>query len=274
MPVMIPDKHPLIMGVVNTTPDSFSDGGRYQDPQAAVDHALALVAEGADVIDIGGESTRPGADIVDPDTECARVIPVIRALAERTQARISIDTRNAKTMRAAIAAGAHWINDVQALQGEGALAAAAELDVPICLMHMRGQPATMQQQPTYDDVVAEVHGFLLDRASQAEQAGIARERIILDPGFGFGKRLAHNVTLFRALPALVGHGYPVLVGVSRKRMLGEILDEPDPAGRVLGGAVAAALAVAAGARMIRTHDVAQTRQALQVQGALMGGQQL
>lgn len=269
--MQLPDRA-LIMGVVNITPDSFSDGGRFIDPDVALDHAQALVAAGADIIDIGGESTRPGADPVSIDVELARVIPVIERLAGRTDALISIDTRHAAVMTQAVAAGAHWINDVQALRGDGALAAAVDCGVPVCLMHMQGTPETMQAAPTYDDVVAQVFGFLEQRVACALDAGIDPAHIIVDPGFGFGKRLAHNVALFRALPDLVARGYPVLVGVSRKRMLGEILDAQEPSQRVLGGAVAAALAVQAGARVIRTHDVHETRQALLIQSALSGGE--
>lgn len=256
------------MGILNVTPDSFSDGGRHDSVEAAMKHARSLAKAGADIIDIGGESTRPGAAAVGEQEELDRVIPVIEHLAHRLDATLSVDTRKPAVMRAAIGAGAHWINDVEALQGPDALETAAALGVPVCLMHMQGQPGTMQAAPSYEDVVQQVTEFLLARAQRCEAAGIARENILLDPGFGFGKTLAHNTALFRELPALVARGYPILVGVSRKRMLGDLLDEPEPRGRILGGAVAAVLAVQKGARVIRTHDVKETVQALRIAKAL------
>jgi dihydropteroate synthase len=226
-----------------------------------------MVAAGADIVDVGGESTRPGAAAVDEAEELRRVIPVIERLAAELPAPISVDTRKPAVMRAAVAAGAALINDVGALRGAGALEAAAASGAGVCLMHMQGEPRTMQDAPRYADVVAEVEAFLLERAAAAEAAGVGRERIALDPGFGFGKTLEHNVALFRALPRLAAHGYPVLVGVSRKRMLGELTGRPLD-GRLAGGAAAAALAVAAGARIVRAHDVAATRDALAIGFAL------
>jgi len=253
-----------IMGIVNVTPDSFSDGGRFLDPDAALDQASELIAAGASVIDVGGESTRPGAAPVGEQEELDRVVPVIEAIASRFDVTVSIDTRKPAVMRAAIDAGAHWINDVEALRAPGALQIAAKLDVPVCLMHMQGTPGTMQQAPHYDDVVTDVETFLSERVRACDDAGISRSHIILDPGFGFGKTLAHNTALFRALPRLASLGFPLLVGVSRKRMLGELLDAEAAADRVLGGAVAAVLAVQYGARIIRTHDVKETVQAMQI----------
>lgn len=264
----MPSKAISLMGVLNITPDSFSDGGQFNSVPAAVDQAAALVEAGADVLDIGGESTRPGAAPVQVEEELDRVVPVIEALSARLDVTLSVDTRKPAVMRAAVAAGAHWINDVEALQAPEALKTAVELAVPVCLMHMRGQPGTMQQAPVYRDVVAEVTDFLRGRAQACLEAGLPREHLMLDPGFGFGKTLSHNTALFQALPSLVALGYPILVGVSRKRMLGELLDEPEPTGRVLGGAVAAVLAIQSGARIIRTHDVKETAQAIRVANAL------
>ncbi|WP_370300017.1 dihydropteroate synthase [Abyssibacter sp.] len=263
-----------IMGIVNVTPDSFSDGGRFLDPQSAIAQARSLAAAGATVIDVGGESTRPGATQVGAQQELDRVIPVIEAISDELDITISVDTRKAVVMREAVAAGAHWINDVEALQGEGALGTASALQVPVCLMHMQGTPGSMQDAPQYRDVVTEVEAFLLERVRVCEAAGIRRERILLDPGFGFGKTLTHNVALFRALPRLAALGFPLLVGVSRKRMLGELLQAgaASPAGRVTAGAVAAVLAVQSGARIIRTHDVEETVQALQILQALASDQ--
>lgn len=255
---------PRIVGIVNVTPDSFSDGGRLDSVEAAVAHGLALVAEGAHALDIGGESTRPGAAPVDEAEELARVVPVIAALAARTAVPISVDTSKPAVMRAAVAAGAGMINDVRALRADGAIEAAAALGVPVCLMHMQGEPATMQAAPHYDEVVGEVRRFLADRVLACEFAGIPRPRIVVDPGFGFGKTSAHNWALLAALPRLGELGLPILVGLSRKRMIGEATGREAPADRVLGSAVAAALAVERGAGLVRVHDVAATREALAV----------
>lgn len=255
---------PRIVGIVNVTPDSFSDGGRFASVEAAVAHGLRLVEEGADALDVGGESTRPGAAPVDEEEELARVIPVVEALAARTGVPISVDTSKPSVMCAAIAAGAGMINDVRALRLEGALETVASLGVPVCLMHMQGEPATMQAAPHYGDVVDEVRRFLADRVLACEFAGIPRGRIVVDPGFGFGKTAVHNWTLLAALSRLGDLGLPILVGLSRKRMIGEATGREAPADRVLGSAVAAVLAVERGASLVRVHDVAATREALAV----------
>lgn len=260
---------PLIMGVINTTPDSFSDGGQFIDAAAAIAHAHALVAAGADLLDLGGESTRPGAEPVGADEEIDRVLPVLQALAKDCPIPISIDTRKPEVARAAIAAGASCWNDVSALGfSPDSLKVAAALDVPVVLMHAQGEPKTMQVQPSYRDVTSEVLNFLFSRLSHAVQAGIKLEHIILDPGIGFGKTLSHNLTLMRDLPRLVALGRPVLVGASRKRFIEALAPGAAPDNR-LGGSLAAALfAARQGAAVLRVHDVAETRQALRVQAAL------
>lgn len=258
---------PRVMGVLNVTPDSFSDGGRYTDIEAAVDHAKRLVEEGADFIDVGGESTRPGAQAVSVQAELDRVIPVIERLSGEVGAVISIDTMKPEVMRAACGAGAGLINDVSALRAAGAIDAARDCAVPVCLMHMQGEPRTMQHNPHYDDVVADVRRFLLARAEACVEAGVQRERLILDPGFGFGKTQGHNLELFARLCEFVALEYPVLVGVSRKSMLGRILDAPLQ-GRLYGGVAAAAIAAWEGAAIVRVHDVRATCDALRVAGAL------
>ena len=262
-------RQPRIIGVLNVTPDSFSDGGRFADQVAALAQARRLAAEGADMIEVGGESTRPGAATVSPADEAARVLPVIARLRAELDLPIAIDTSQPEVMRAAVAAGATFINDVRALRLPGALAAAVELGVPVCLMHMQGEPRTMQHTPHYDDVVGEVAGFLGERRAAAEAAGVAREMIVLDPGFGFGKTQAHNLALFAALPRFAALGAPLLVGLSRKRMIGELTGR-EPAERAVGSAVAAAMAAARGARLLRVHDVAATRDALTVMRELGG----
>jgi dihydropteroate synthase len=254
---------PRVMGVLNITPDSFSDGGAFVSPQAAIGHAFAMVEAGADLIDVGGESTRPGAAAVSIGDELARVIPVIEALRGQVPVPISIDTSKPEVMRGAIAAGAGMINDVNALRTPGSLEVAAELGVPVCLMHMQGEPRTMQQAPSYADVVAEVRGFLAARIHACEGAGIARERLLVDPGFGFGKLLEHNLRLLAALDDIVSLGVPVLVGLSRKSMLGALTGRPVEA-RLAASVAAAVLAAERGARILRVHDVAETRDALAV----------
>ena len=250
------------MGIVNVTPDSFSDGGRYADPRRAIDHARALVAEGADLVDVGGESTRPGAAPVDEATELARVLPVVEALA-RDGALVSIDTMKPAVMRAAIAAGASMVNDVRALAGPGAIEAVSASGAAVCLMHMRGTPRTMQAAPEYADVVVEVRDFLAARVRACEAAGIARERIVVDPGFGFGKTLAHNLALLARLPAIAAVGCPVMAGLSRKSMLAAIVGRVD--GDRLAASLAAAIAaVECGAAIVRVHDVRATVDALAV----------
>ena len=250
------------MGIVNVTPDSFSDGGRYFNQARALDHARQMVADGADLIDLGGESTRPGAPPVPEADEIARVIPICEALAREGIA-VSVDTRKPGVMRAAIAAGAAMINDVCALAAPGAIDICAGADVGVCLMHMQGDPQTMQQAPVYADVVADVRAFLTARAAACVEAGIARNRIVLDPGFGFGKTLAHNLQLFRALPAFVATGFPVLAGVSRKSMLGQITGRPVDE-RMAASLAAALAALARGATLLRVHDVAETIDAVKV----------
>lgn len=256
------------MGVLNVTPDSFSDGGRYFDRDAALGQALRLVEEGADIIDIGGESTRPGAAPVSVEEELRRVVPVVEALAGRIDCVISVDTSKPEVMRAAIAAGAGLINDVNALRAPGAIEAVAEANVPVCLMHMKGEPRTMQLDPHYDDVVREVRDFLLERAAAAEAAGVSRDNIYIDPGFGFGKTLAHNLALLGHLDAFASTGYPVLVGMSRKSMIGALLDTPVD-DRVFGSVALAAIAAMKGAAVVRVHDVKPTRDALAICDAVM-----
>jgi len=253
---------PRVMGIVNVTPDSFSDGGRFFDPARALDHARQMVADGADLVDVGGESTRPGAEPVTDAEEMARVIRLTETLAREGVA-VSVDTRKPAVMRAAIAAGAAMINDVSALASAGALDACAGSDVGVCLMHMRGEPRTMQQAPAYDDVVAEVLGFLSARAQLCIASGIGHERIVIDPGFGFGKTMAHNLVLLRALPEFAATGYAVMVGLSRKSSLGQITGRA--ADERLPASLAAALAaVARGAKIVRVHDVRETVDALKV----------
>jgi dihydropteroate synthase len=266
-------RRPLVMGVVNVTPDSFSDGGRTFDPDAAVEQALRLVAEGAEVLDIGGESTRPGADPVSEAEEIARTEPVIARLSRLTDRPLSIDTRRTGTARAAFTAGATIWNDVSALGDDGALTLAASSQRDVILMHMQGAPKTMQLAPSYEDVTAEVKAFLLARAAAAEAAGVAKTRIWLDPGIGFGKTLAHNVALIAALPSLCAHGYPVLLGASRKGFIAALdRSSPGPDAR-LGGSLAAALwGARSGCAMVRVHDVAETAQALTVWTAFEGAQ--
>jgi len=251
------------MGILNVTPDSFSDGGRFDRFDDALKHAERLVREGAHILDIGGESTRPGAQAVAESEEIDRVVPVIEAIASRLEVPISVDTSKAGVMSAAVEAGACMINDVNALRGEGVLDVAASLDVPVCLMHMQGEPRTMQENPQYADVVTDVKEFLLERAKVCEAAGIAADRILLDPGFGFGKTLEHNLALLKNLPALVGEGYPVLVGASRKSMLGLITGrEVDQ--RLAGSLAVALMALQGGAAVLRVHDVAETTDVLKV----------
>lgn len=258
---------PVVMGVLNVTPDSFSDGGRFFRPDSALAHARTMLDEGATLIDVGGESTRPGAEPVSEQQELDRVVPVVEALARDTDALISVDTSTAAVMREAAAAGAHLINDVRALQRPGALEAASDTGLPVCLMHMQGEPGTMQQAPRYDDVVKDVCQFLLDRVTAAEAAGISRERLLLDPGFGFGKTDDHNLDLLKGLPELAELGLPVLVGLSRKSMIGRLLGrEVDE--RLAGSVALALMAVERGARIVRAHDVAQTVDALRLWQAL------
>jgi len=258
-----------IMGILNVTPDSFSDGGRYTDLDAAVEAARAMRADGADIIDVGGESTRPGADSVSAGEELERVIPVIRAIREEGCQAISIDTSKPEVMAAAVAAGATMINDVMALRAEGAVEAARDLGVPVCLMHMQGLPRTMQKNPSYDDVVIEVRDFLLGRVEACASAGLDARRLMIDPGFGFGKTLEHNLTLLANLDVLVDTGIPVLVGLSRKSMIAKMLDRP-VGNRAAASAALALLAVQRGASMVRVHDVTETADALNVAAWVAG----
>lgn len=261
---------PQVMGVLNVTPDSFSDGGRYADLSAAVRYSRRMAAEGAAIIDVGGESTRPGAAFVPVEEECRRVVPVIEALVGELDIPVSVDTSKPEVMREAVRAGAGMINDVRALRQPGALQAAAEAGVPVCLMHMQGEPDTMQQAPRYRDVVAEVEAFLLERARLAESGGVPREALLLDPGFGFGKTIEHNLALFRGLERLASHGYPLLVGLSRKSLLAHLVGTSRAPRSRLGASVAAAvLAIRAGASIVRVHDVQQTADALKVSAALV-----
>ena len=256
----------MIMGVVNVTPDSFSESGQFFDPVRATAHARRLIDDGADIVDVGGESTRPGSRPVALDEERKRVLPIVQEL-RGCGVPVSVDTRKPELMVEAVAAGAGMINDINALRAPGALAAAAGTHAAVCLMHMRGDPQTMQDDPRYDDVVAEVRAFLAERIEAAERSGIARERMVIDPGFGFGKAFAHNMALLRALGDIAALGVPVLTGLSRKSMLGRITGR-DVGGRDFASVAAALIAVQNGANIVRVHDVAATRDALAVWDAV------
>lgn len=259
---------PRVIGIVNVTPDSFSDGGVHDTVEAAVAHGLRLAEEGADMLDVGGESTRPGADDVPLDEELRRTIPVITRLVKETTLPISIDTSKPEVMRAAVEAGAGMVNDVYALRRDGALDAAAALGVPVVLMHMLGEPRSMQDAPDYDDVVGDVHRFLAERIFAAEMAGIERKRIVVDPGFGFGKTAAHNLALLGQFERFTELGVPVLAGLSRKKTIGELTGRDVPADRIHGSVAAALIAAQRGARLLRVHDVAATVDALKVWDAV------
>ena len=258
---------PHVMGIVNVTPDSFSDGGKFVSTELAVQHALQLIAEGADIIDIGGESTRPGAVPVSLDQELSRVIPVIEALSKVVTVPISIDTYKPEVMRLAITAGADMVNDVRALQESSALEIVAASNVGVCLMHMQGIPQTMQTDPHYENVIEEVKQFLVQRLHVAEQAGISKERILLDPGFGFGKRTVHNIALIQNLNQFAVIGQPLLVGLSRKSVLGAIVGG-DEQQRLHAGLAAAVITAMKGAKILRVHDVKATVDALKVVSAI------
>jgi len=262
----LPLERPLIMGIVNITPDSFSDGGKFFASGRALDHARRLIEEGADMLDIGGESSRPGALPVDADEELRRVLPVLESLVE-LPVPVSVDTCKPEVMRRAIAAGAAMINDIFALRAQGAMEALAESAAAVCLMHMQGDPRSMQQAPQYRDVVGEVEAFLAERAAAAVACGIGRDRIVLDPGFGFGKTPQHNLELIRALPRLREAGYPLLAGLSRKALFGKIVGR-EAAERVYASAAGALLAAQRGASIVRVHDVAATRDSLLVLRAI------
>ena len=260
---------PVVMGVLNVTPDSFSDGGRYLDPDAALAQAERMAAEGAAIIDVGGESTRPGAAAVTGEEELRRVLPVIERLAARLPVLLSVDTSNPEVMRRAGAAGAHLVNDVRALRSPGALETVAASDLGVCLMHMQGEPATMQIDPRYDDVVAEVRTFLGERVQSCIAAGIARERLCIDPGFGFGKLQAHNLQLLRGLSQFRRFGLPLAVGLSRKSMVAALGGRA--AERLAGSLALATIAILHGAQIVRAHDVAPTVDAVRIASAVAQG---
>ena len=259
-----------VMGILNVTPDSFSDGGQFNQLDKAIAHAGSMVAEGATILDVGGESTRPGAASVSVAEELERVVPVVEHIAARLDVAISVDTSTAEVIRESAKAGAHLINDVRALRREGALKAAAETGLPVCLMHMQGEPDTMQKNPRYDDVVQDVRNFLKERIAAAQAAGIASEQILLDPGFGFGKTRIHNYTLLNRLEQIAALGYPLLTGLSRKRMIADVLNASgDATERDDASAAAATLCAMKGARIIRAHNVRKTWEALQVVNATL-----
>ncbi|MGL9722470.1 dihydropteroate synthase [Sodalis sp. (in: enterobacteria)] len=263
---------PRVMGILNVTPDSFSDGGKYQHLAAAIDHAAAMLDAGAAIIDIGGESTRPGAETVSAEEEAARVVPVVVALAQRFDTFISVDTSKALVMRESAAAGAHLINDVRSLSEPGALDAAAASQLPVCLMHMQGEPSTMQQAPHYENVLAEIEAYFVQQIERCAAAGIAKDRLLLDPGFGFGKTLEHNYQLLARLGDFHHLGLPLLVGMSRKSMIGQLLDLP-PEKRVTGSVACAVIAALQGAQIIRVHDVRQTVEAMRVVQATLSAKE-
>ena len=262
---------PIVMGILNVTPDSFSDGGRYDHIDNALKHAIQLQEEGADIIDVGGESTRPGAKPVNGQEELDRVIPVIEKITSQIDLPVSIDTSKALVMTEAVSSGAVMVNDVMALQQPGTTEAVAMMDdsIAVCLMHMQGQPRTMQENPVYDDVVEDVFGFLQSRVIECEQAGIDRNRIVIDPGFGFGKTLEHNIALLKHLSEFKKSGLPVLAGISRKSMLGKLLGDVPPDQRIDASVAAAVLAYERGANILRVHDVKQTVDALKIAHALI-----
>lgn len=258
----------LVMGILNITPDSFSDGGEFFDLPKAVEHGLQMVRDGAAIIDVGGESTRPGSASVPPEEQISRVVPVIEAISEHTDTPISIDTHHYEVAQAALDAGAGMINDITSLSDERIGRLAVERGVPVVLMHMQGTPATMQAEPRYDDVVAEVLDFLLDRAGRAEQAGVPSERIFIDPGIGFGKTLEHNLKLLNNIDKFVATGYRVLVGTSRKSFIGTITGKKNPSERTYGTASTVALCAAAGVSIVRVHDVPDMVDVVKVAGAI------
>lgn len=263
---------PRVMGILNVTPDSFSDGGKYQRLADAIDHAAAMLDAGAALIDIGGESTRPGAEAVSDEEEAARVVPVVAALAQRFDTFISVDTSKALVMRESAAAGAHLINDIRSLSEPGALATAAASQLSVCLMHMQGEPGTMQQAPHYENVLAEVEAYFVQQIDRCEAAGITKNRLLLDPGFGFGKTLEHNYRLLARLGDFHHLGLPLLVGMSRKSMIGQLMDLP-PEKRISGSVACAVNAALQGAQIIRVHDVQQTVEAMRVVGATLSAKE-
>ena len=255
---------PCVMGILNLTPDSFSDGGLFTKKDSALKHVVQMINDGAQIIDVGGESTRPGAAEISEDEECQRVIPVIQAIREISDIPISIDSSKTEVMKQAVSAGASMINDVNALRAEGAVEVAAELNVPVCLMHMQGVPRTMQHTPSYENVVQEVKDFLKQRIDVCERAGIKRSNIIIDPGFGFGKTLEHNLSLFKHLGEFAELNVPLLVGVSRKSMIGAVLNNAPVEERLYGGVALATLAAWMNANILRVHDVKATADALKL----------
>jgi dihydropteroate synthase len=264
----LPRERAAVMGVVNVTPDSFSDGGQFMSTEAAVEHGLLLADEGADIVDVGGESTRPGAEPVSAQEEIDRVLPVIQGLI-REDIPISIDTMKPDVARAAVAAGAEVVNDVNGLRAPGMMQAAAEMGATVCIMHMLGEPRTMQADPRYDDVVTDVLDWLLARTEAAISAGISREKIWIDPGIGFGKTVDHNLSLLKATAEFASTAFPVMVGASRKSFIGKLADESESQNRMPGSLAAALFAASKGARIVRVHDVAATVQALTIQQAII-----
>jgi len=267
---LLSQNHPIIMGILNTTPDSFSDGGKFTAVEAAVAHAMKMVEEGAEIIDVGGESTRPGAAEVSAEDEIQRVVPIIKAIRQLSDVVISVDTSKPEVMKAAVKAGANLINDVNGLRATGAVELCAELSVPVCIMHMQGKPRTMQTDPQYGDVVEDIISFLAGRIKDCVKAGVDRDNIIVDPGFGFGKTLEHNLQLLNRLDEFQKLGVPVLAGISRKSMLGAILDESDAEKRLHASVAAVVLAWTRGAKIFRVHDVKPTADALKVCFAMAG----
>ncbi|AIR05852.1 dihydropteroate synthase [Cedecea neteri] len=255
--------HPHVMGILNVTPDSFSDGGQHNSLVEALKHANAMINAGATIIDVGGESTRPGAAEVSTEEELERVIPVVEAIAQRFEVWVSVDTSKAEVIRESARVGAHIINDIRSLQEPGALAAAAETGLPVCLMHMQGEPKTMQQAPHYDDVYADVNRFFVQHIARCEAGGISKEKLLLDPGFGFGKNLTHNYQLLARLSEFHHYGMPLLVGMSRKSMVGQLLNV-GPDQRLSGSLACAVIAAMQGAQILRVHDVKETVEAMRV----------
>ena len=264
--------HPHVMGILNVTPDSFSDGGQHNALIDAVKHANSMLNAGATIIDVGGESTRPGAVEVSVDEELSRVIPVVEALAQRFEVWISVDTSRPEVIRESASAGAHLINDVRSLQMPGALQAAAETGLPVCLMHMQGEPRTMQQTPHYNDVFTDVERFFIEHIARCEAAGIAKDKLLLDPGFGFGKNLGHNYQLLAKLSAFHHFGLPLLVGMSRKSMIGQLLNV-GPDQRLSGSLACAVIAAMQGAHILRVHDVKETVDAIRVVEATLSAKE-
>ncbi|CNE79348.1 dihydropteroate synthase [Yersinia nurmii] len=264
--------HPQVMGILNVTPDSFSDGGRHNDLDNALHHAQAMITAGATLIDVGGESTRPGAAEVSEQEELDRVIPVVEALAKRFEIFISVDTSKAAVITESAKVGAHLINDVRSLQEPGALEAAAATGLPVCLMHMQGQPQSMQQSPHYDDLLADVNQFFEHHIARCVAAGIAKSKLLLDPGFGFGKNLAHNYQLLARLAELHHFELPLLVGMSRKSMVGQLLNVP-PQQRVIGSVACAVIAAMQGAQIVRVHDVKETVEAMRIVEATLSAKE-